>query len=181
VQPVACGPAVAQLHTPADVTRPAPQPASPQTCPAASSYSTSFACAASAGALPSCRTPAGTPPSHPTRCHLAHGSSRSETTANNRIQQSTTKISAIAHKRICTGRENYCRLSSPKIAIRVLLHDRGTAGALAAVHCGLTPNCAYPGQKCCILVQPQDHIHIIEQHQAGQRGICSIIQTAGDT
>lgn len=36
----------------------------------------------------------------------------------------------------------------------------------------------HPGQERCVLVQAQHNIHIVEQHQAGQRGVRRIIQAA---
>lgn len=33
-------------------------------------------------------------------------------------------------------------------------------------------------QEFLVLVQPQHHVHIVEQHQAGQRAVCGIIQAA---
>lgn len=53
----------------------------PQTCPAVSSSANSSAAAAAAGVWPSCRTPAGMLPGHPSQTHQASCPSTCETTA----------------------------------------------------------------------------------------------------
>lgn len=63
-----------------------------------------------------------------------------------------------------------------------LLHRTTTSSCLLPPSSGPANRChTHPRQEGRVLVQAQHNVHVVEQHQTGQGGVCGIIQAATAT